>query len=393
MTEPKKIGVLLTARPEGGAFQYTQAILEAALALPPDKYSIVLAYRDSFWLDLIRDRARSIRLHDSLWSRVLNRVWHEARLPVSAWRKVAAPLDPSLRALVAERCDLWICPNHDRYSFRARIPALGTVHDLMHRYEPSYSEVSDNGEYAAREFHFSETCRWSRGVLVDSRVGKVQLQESYGVSPEKVFVLPFVAPRYIYDNNGSADAGLVERYSLPPKYFFYPAQFYTHKNHLGLIAALARVREAHADVRLVLVGRKERNGFAEVQQMVRDLGLDDNVLFLGYVPDRDIPGLYRRARALVMPTFFGPTNIPQLEAFAMGCPVATSRIYGIPEQVGDAALLFDPHSVDEIHECMVRLWRDDDLCTTLAERGRRHAREWGPPQFRDRLQEVIDALT
>jgi glycosyltransferase involved in cell wall biosynthesis len=94
-----------------------------------------------------------------------------------------------------------------------------------------------------------------------------------------------------------------------------------------------------------------------------------------------------------MPTFFGPTNIPQLEAFAMGCPVATSRIYGIPEQVGDAALLFDPHSVDEIHECMVQLWTDDLLCETLAERGRRHAREWGPPQFRDRLQQVIDAVT
>jgi glycosyltransferase involved in cell wall biosynthesis len=393
MFAKKKIGVLLTARPEGGAFQYTQAILEAALALPRDRFSIVLAYRDPFWLDLIRGRARAIRLPDSLWGRVLNRVWHEARLPVSAWRKIAAPLDANMRALVAERCDLWICPNHDRYSFRAEIPALGTVHDLMHRYEPSYSEVSDNGEYAAREFHFSETCKWSRGVLVDSRVGKEQLQESYGVSPDKVFVLPFVAPRYIYDHDASADARLAERYSLPAKYFFYPAQFYTHKNHPGLIAALARMRESHPDVRLVLVGLKERNGFAKVQQMVEGNGLGDNVLFLGYVPDNDMPGLYRRARALVMPTFFGPTNIPQLEAFAMGCPVATSRIYGIPEQVGDAALLFDPHSVEEIHDCMVRLWTDDSLCAILAERGRRHAREWGPPQFRDRLQDVIDALT
>lgn len=393
MTDAKKIGVLLTARPEGGAFQYTQAILEAALALPADKYSIVVAYSDPSWLDFIRGRAPSIRLNDSLWSRILNRIWHEARLPVSAWRKVAAPLDASMRALVAERCDLWICPNHDRYSFRAEIPALGTVHDLMHRYEPSYSEVSDNGEYASREFHFLETCRWSRGVLVDSRVGKEQLEESYEVSPEKVFVLPFVAPRYIYDHDATTEAGLAERYSLPEKYFFYPAQFYTHKNHPALITALAMMRDSHPDVRLVLVGRKERNGFEKVQQMVHDLGLDDNVLFLGYVPDSDMPGLYRRARALVMPTFFGPTNIPQLEAFAMGCPVATSRIYGIPEQVGDAALLFDPHSVEEIHQCMVRLWTDDDLCATLAERGKRHAREWGPPQFRDRLQDVIEALT
>jgi len=181
MNEMKKIGVLLTARPEGGAFQYTQAILEAALALPRDRYDVVLAYRDPFWLDLIRGRARSIRLHDSLFGRLLNRIWHEARLPVSAWRSIAAPLDASMRALVDEKCDLWICPNQDRYSFRTDIPALGTIHDLMHRYEPTYSEVSANGEFAAREFHFAETCRWSRGVLVDSRVGKEQLEESYGV--------------------------------------------------------------------------------------------------------------------------------------------------------------------------------------------------------------------
>ncbi|HYN80924.1 MAG TPA: glycosyltransferase family 1 protein [Gemmatimonadaceae bacterium] len=389
----KRIGVLLTARPVGGAFQYTQAILEAALELPRDRYSIVLAYSDPSWLDVIRDRARAFRLNDSLWSRLLNRIWHEARLPVSAWRKFAAPFDSNMRTLVAERCDLWICPNHDRYAFRAEIPALGTVHDLMHRYEPSYSEVSENGEYAAREFHFSETCRWSKGILVDSRVGKEQVQASYGVPPGKVFVLPYIAPGYIYDHDAAADAGLEQCYSLPSKYFFYPAQFYTHKNHRALIAALARMRESHPDVKLVLVGLKERNGFPIVQQLVEENGLGDNVLFLGYVPDTDIPGLYRRARALVMPTFFGPTNIPQLEAFAMGCPVATSRIYGIPEQVGDAALLFDPHSVDEIHECMVRLWTDDRLCATLAERGRKHAREWGPPQFRDRLLEVVEALT
>jgi glycosyltransferase involved in cell wall biosynthesis len=389
----KKIGVLLTARPEGGAFQYTQAILEAALELPRDRYSIVLAYGDPSWLDVVRDRARAFPLRDSLWSRFLNRIWHEAGLSVSAWRKFAAPFDANMRALVAERCDLWICPSHDRYAFRAEIPALGTVHDLMHRFEPSYSEVSENGEYAAREFHFSETCRWSRGILVDSRVGKEQVQASYGVPADKVFVLPYIAPGYIYDYDAGADAALAQRYSLPAKYFFYPAQFYTHKNHRALIAALARMREAHPDVRLVLVGLKERNGFPIVQQLVEESGLGDNVVFLGYVPDSDMAGLYRHARALVMPTFFGPTNIPQLEAFAMGCPVATSRIYGIPEQVGDAALLFDPHSVDEIHECMVRLWTDDQLCATLAERGRQHARAWGPAQFRDRLLEVVEALT
>jgi len=93
-----------------------------------------------------------------------------------------------------------------------------------------------------------------------------------------------------------------------------------------------------------------------------------------------------------MPTFFGPTNIPQLEAFALGCPVATSRIYGIPDQVGDAALLFDPASVDEIYEALVRLWTDDALCAVLKARGYAHAKRWGRPQFRGRVREIIEAL-
>ena len=94
-----------------------------------------------------------------------------------------------------------------------------------------------------------------------------------------------------------------------------------------------------------------------------------------------------------MPTFFGPTNIPPLEAFEVGCPVATSRIYGVPEQLGNAALLFDPHSIEEIHDCLVRLWVDNSLCADLAERGREHARRWGPQQFAARFREIIGALT
>jgi glycosyltransferase involved in cell wall biosynthesis len=141
------------------------------------------------------------------------------------------------------------------------------------------------------------------------------------------------------------------------------------------------------------VGAMERNGYDEVRALVSERNLDDNVHFMGYVPDSDMPGLYRRARALVMPTFFGPTNIPPLEAFVMGCPVATSRIYGVPEQLGDAALLFDPNSVEEIHDCLVRLWRDDSLCAMLVAQGKARARAWGPEQFAARFAEIIGWLT
>jgi glycosyltransferase involved in cell wall biosynthesis len=388
----KKIGVLLSASPGGGAFQYTQAMLNAVLAFPPE-YEITAAVGDPLWLQVLPKRVKIVRLVDTTFTRALNKIWHITRLPQSLWRKTAAKIDTNVRTLQAAGCDLWICPNHDRFIFRAPIPTLGTVHDLMHRYERQFPEVSANGEYEAREFHFGETSRWAKGVLVDSEVGKKQLIESYNVPPEKVFVLPYIPPAYVYESDPARDREVLGRYKLPKKFFFYPAQFYLHKNHAALIDAIARLEPGHPDVRLVLVGTKERNAFAEVQAQVKRLGLEKNVQFLGYVPDEDMPALYRAARALVMPTYFGPTNIPQLEAFALGCPVATSRIYGIPAQVGDAALLFDPSSTDEITSCLERLWVDDELCKDLVEKGKRHAANWGPAQFRDKLVKIVEALT
>ncbi len=388
----KKIGVLLSAGPGGGVLQYSQAIVDATLSLPRD-YQLCAAIADPLWEGVLPSRMTVVRLDDTFRNRALNKLSHLSRLPVGVWRRTLAILDTNVAALLDQRCDLWVCPNHDRYSFRAPIPALGTVHDLMHRYEGRFPEVSANGEFESREFHFGETARWSKAVLVDSELGKNQLIESYGIAADKVFVLPYIAPSYIYDYAGANDATVRARYYLPEKFLFYPAQFYQHKNHGTLLDALARMRATHPGVKLALVGARERNGYDEVRRRVDKLGLHDNVLFLGYAPDGDMAALYSTARALVMPTFFGPTNIPQLEAFALGCPVATSRIYGIPEQVGDAALLFDPSSADEILDAMVRLWTDDALCAELARRGRRHAAAWGPPQFQERFREIIEALT
>jgi glycosyltransferase involved in cell wall biosynthesis len=387
-----RIGVLLSAGPGGGVLQYTQAVLDAVLSLP-DSHSLVAAFGDDAWKPHLTPRMKTVRLRDTAWNRGLNKAWHVSGLPMSLWRKTSAHLDSNVRALLAAECDLWVCPNHERYVFRAPIPALGTVHDLMHRYERRFPEVSANGEFEAREFHFRETCRWARGVLVDSELGKQQLIESYGIEPSHVHVLPYVAPSWIYEYRGEDDERVRARYALPEKYFFYPAQFYLHKNHQNLIDAVARMRKTHPDVRLVLVGAKERNSYETVRAQVSALGLEENVLFLGYAEDREMAALYRQARALVMPTYFGPTNIPQLEAFALGCPVATSRIYGIPAQVGDAALLFDPNSVTEIHTCLVRLWTDDPLCAGLVQRGREHAEAWGPAQFQARFRSIVESMT
>ena len=387
----KRIGLFLGAEPcSGGTFQYNLSMLDAVASLPENRFRVVVGYLNPLWRDYLKPYSlEEIKLPYSLPVRTWGKILRACSLPVNWWRNTSKHLHPVVGTMAAQNCDLWIFPSQDDWSYRANVPALAAIHDLMHRYERRFPEVSAKGEFARREKHYSHMCKWSRGILVDSPVGLRQVHESYGVPREQIFVLPYVPPCYLYEETGHR-AEL--HYKLPPKFIFYPAQFWEHKNHANLIRAIDLVKNLLSDIQLVLVGAPN-NGYEKARQLVNELNLQHNVHFMGYVPDQDMPYFYHRARAMVMPTFFGPTNIPQLEAFALGCPTATSNIYGIPEQVGDAALLFDPHSVEEIARCIQLLWTDDDLFQNLVQKGILQTKKWGQKQFNRRLLEIIEQVT
>ena len=382
-----RIGLFLGASPtHGGVFQYSDAILEAIASIDAKDRTVIVRYLDPAWESMVRSYGIDGELiHRNSVVRVIDGILWRLPVPVAVWRRTLAHIHSITRALVRQSCDLWVFPAQDIWTYLAPVSALGSVHDLMHRYEPQFPEVSERGMYRQRERHYTRMCRWAKGILVDSEIGRQQLIESYPTDPNRVYVLPYIAPRHV---RLAAIAEATLR-SLPDKYYFYPAQFWKHKNHVRLLRAINIARQRHPDIRVVFVGAR-KNGYAAVRSEVVALGLDEHVIFLDYVPDTDMPELYRRARALVMPTFFGPTNIPQLEAFVLGCPVATSRIYGIPEQVGDAAVLFDPNSIDEIAATLERLWWDDALCANLAELGRQRAAAWGPREFATSLERIVE---
>lgn len=386
----KTIGIFLDSEPYGGGtFQYNQIMIDALAALPSDRFSTVAGYTSERWLAYLSDyNFPTVHIPRGYFWRAFGLGWTLCGLPMGIWRRLCGHFHPIARALLREKCDLWIFPAHNLRSYQFPVPALVAIHDLMFRYEKRFPESASAWEYWNRERSCRNICRWSSGVLVDSEVGRQQMIESYGIAEELVFALPFIAPRYMRVE--ASPPGFDERYRLPAKFLFYPAQFWEHKNHQKLIEAVARLKAELPDIKLVLAGSK-KNAYDRVRDLVTQLELDSDVLFLGYVPDADMPELYRRARALVMPTFCGPTNIPPLEAFVVGCPVAASGIYGMPDQLGDAGLLFDPESLEEIVDCIRRLWTDDQLCAELSERGKTRAESWGPRQFNERLREIVEA--
>jgi glycosyltransferase involved in cell wall biosynthesis len=377
----KKIGLYLDSVITGGTFQYNLSILEVFRSLPKDQFSTVIAYTSKLWESYLqKENISAVKINRTIFSRL----WFQTRTPLWLWRNTGKYFDTFSKSFIQQKCDLWVFPSQDIWSYSLPVPALGTTHDLMHRYERQFPEAGSRKEYNIREIHYSRMCKKASGILVDSGLGKQQLIESYHVPESKVHVLPFIAPKYIYETKKCVSL----KYNLPQKYLFYPAQFWEHKNHKALVRAISLIIAKLPDLKMVFVG-SPNNGFTSLNNLIKKLGLQKIFIFLEQVPDEQMKGLYTNARALIMPTFFGPTNIPPLEAFACGCPVAVSNIYGMPEQVGDAGLLFNPRSDVEIADTIYKLWTDNDIIQNLINMGHQKNKEWGQTQFNQRLLEII----
>jgi len=129
-----------------------------------------------------------------------------------------------------------------------------------------------------------------------------------------------------------------------------------------------------------LVG-SDKGNVNHVKRWVNELGLEKQVRFLGFVPQEDLISLYRNAFALTYLTFFGPENLPPLEAFALSCPVVASDVSGAREQLGDAALLVDPANPAACAQAIKSLHDDPALRDVLIERGLERASRWTGRDF------------
>jgi glycosyltransferase involved in cell wall biosynthesis len=295
--------------------------------------------------------------------------------------------------------ELMLYSTTNSLSFESRIPYVMPIHDVQHRLQPEFPEVSANGEWEWREYLFRNGTRYATLIIADSEVSRediLNLYGQYGLTPDRVKTLPFL-PSYYPGANGmeSEQRRVSDTYDLPERYLFYPAQFWPHKNHARLVQALALLQQEHG-LKIPLVfsgfyaGEIRETTYTYVMKLAHQLGVQDQIHYIGYVPDEDMPGLYAGAVALVMPTFFGPTNIPTLEAWAFNCPVLTSDVRGIREQCGDAAILIDPLSVEAIADGIHRLWTDAEVRRTLAQRGQERLAAYSPHDYCRRLADILN---
>jgi glycosyltransferase involved in cell wall biosynthesis len=269
------------------------------------------------------------------------------------------------------------------------IPFSAIVWDLQHRLQPSFPEVSANGEWERRESFYSQVLAHATFVIVGTDAGKSEVQRFYGVPDEKIRILPHPTPGFALEET-PRNTETLAKYKLPPDYIFYPAQFWTHKNHAAILRAIAHLQKMDNLWLPVVFTGSDQGNEQHVRELVDQMRIGDQVFFLGHVPRETLKALYQNAFCLCYVSFFGPENLPPLEAFGLGCPVIAADVPGASEQLCDAAILVNPASEVEIARALKVLYENKAKREKLIARGRQRARRFTGRDFAEGLFALLD---
>jgi glycosyltransferase involved in cell wall biosynthesis len=234
-----------------------------------------------------------------------------------------------------------------------KLPFIITIFDGCHRDAPEFEEVRAFGEFERREVLFRSAATKAVLVITNAKELIDALCRRYALEPDRAVCIPFSPSTYVTRPTASEqtnDAAVLRKYGLESGYLFYPSQFWPHKNHATLLAALALLRDQGLKKRLVFCG-SDRGTRDKIVALIAHHGLADQVSIIGFVDSSELGALYRGAMALVMPSYFGPTNLPPLEAWAVGTPVIYPAAF--KAQVADAAVLFDYDSPRSLADAII----------------------------------------
>jgi glycosyltransferase involved in cell wall biosynthesis len=273
------------------------------------------------------------------------------------------------RALQQNRVDVLHCPGNTINPLDLQIPIVLNLHDLQHRHFPEYFSPD---ELANREKWWVASAHRADALIAASKYVREDLQAQLHIDRHKVFVTPDVfESAFLTAPDENRLSELRSRLGLPETFFIYPAACWPHKNHQRLIQAFLAANLPGAQ--LVLTGA--------AQESLARWADHPSIRLLGRVETQDLIGLYHLATAMIFPSQHESWSIPIMEAMACGCPVACSNVTSLPEQIGDAGLVFQPNEESQMTAAIKRLATDITLRQTLSVRGKCRVKQWKPACF------------
>ncbi|MBI1920701.1 MAG: glycosyltransferase family 4 protein [Geobacter sp.] len=265
-----------------------------------------------------------------------------------------------------EKVDLLHCPK-SAIPVWAPCPVVVTLHDLIPVKHP---ELEKFAAHLYWRLHIPYAARRSDFVITISQWAREEIMREYGVSADRIAVV-----MQSYDPAMAAPRDPVEggriraRYGLPWGYLLYVGTIQPRKNLMTLIEAYALLKkQGGVPEKLVIVGRKGWL-YEGLFSRVRELGLENDIIFTGFVPDEELPFIYDGARLFVYLSLLEGFGRPPLEAMACGVPVITSDTSAIPEVIGDAGIAVPPTDTAKVVEAIGRVLADPASADVMREKG------------------------
>ncbi len=321
---------------------YSRLLMDALLERAPDRFSFRLYFNQAPRFQIQHPQAEIRHLP-------FPRLWTHGRLSLE---------------MMLHPPDVLFVPSHVVPIIQPR-RSIVTVHDLGYLYFPDTHPP-------VQRWYLDLTTRWHTRIaiqlLADSEATKHDLIMRYGARPDRITVAyPGLDPSVKRVDDPAEIARVKSKYGIEGAYALYLGTLHPRKNVSRLIKAY---RASGCTWQLVLAGK--RGWYYE--QLIKQAG--SGVRFIGYVDEVDKATLLSGAKAFAFPSLYEGFGFPVLEAMACGVPVLCSNTSSLPEVAGEAALLVDPLSEDEIANGLRRITLDAELRTTLIERGYQQAQRF-----------------
>jgi len=265
-----------------------------------------------------------------------------------------------------------------------------TIHDILFETHPQFftkQEVWRNKLLVRR------SAMKAKQIHTVSEYSKQAIVKLYGIPEEKVYVIPngVDLSKFSADNKQEAKGIVLQKYGVE-NYILTVGRIEPRKNHISLLKAYQLLKERKVNCgKLVIVGKPDFSS-KPFFDMIDNLNLQQDVQIIDSVDDHMLPYIYRAADLFVYPSFAEGFGIPPLEAMASGVPVISSNTTAIPEIIGNAGLLIDPNSSEQIAAAIDKLLKQPEMMEQLSEKGIIQSRKWSWEQAAHLFEQAIMKL-
>ncbi|MFK7796306.1 MAG: glycosyltransferase family 4 protein [Aureispira sp.] len=292
------------------------------------------------------------------------------------------------RILRQYKADVFVSPD-GFMSLRTPVPTLMVLHDIAWKHFDGHVNFSTFHYY---NHYVPKFVQAAGRIATVSKYSKQDMVTSFGANPDKIDV--------VY--NGSHENYQVlpqetihqvrAQYSEGQPYFLYVGSIHPRKNVERLLQAFNQFKKTtKAPLKLLIVGRRMGKG-SPVEQLLPTLEHAKDIIFLGYLSTDELPKVVGGAYALTYVSLFEGFGIPLLEALYCNVPSITSNTSSMPEVVGDAGLLADPTSIEDIAQQMQNLWEQPQLRQALVEKGKQQRQLFSWEQTAQKLWQSLERL-